>query len=276
MALSMKKHSLSQLLDLLWKDYIETNPPALRIHDLFTSKGEKVVNDHIALRTFDHPKIDISVLAKVFTELGYRPVGTYYFQVKKLFAQHYEHSDPDMPLIFISQLETGKFDEKTQKIIHSLVDQIPANFTGDPDFICKGRPWPVRHADYEALKEVSEYAAWMAAFGFRANHFTVSINHLKYFESVQEVNMFLKENGFELNEAGGEVKGSPDLYLEQSSTIAYNAEVDFEDGIHKIPACYYEFARRYPLPDGKLFRGFVEGSADKIFESTNKGQDHNN
>ena len=269
----MKKLTLPQLLDLLWNDYKATNPPALSIHDLFISKGEKVVNDHIAFRTFDHPKIDIGVLARVFTELGYRPKGTYHFQVKKLFAQHYEHSNPDMPLIFISQLETEKFDEKSRKIVHSLIDQIPENFTQNPEFICKGCPWSVRYADYEALKEVSEYASWMAAFGFRANHFTVSINHLRHFESVPQVNHFLKENGFELNEAGGEVKGSPDVFLEQSSTIAYNAEVDFEDGKYKIPACYYEFARRYPMPNGKLFRGFVEGSADKIFESTNKGQD---
>lgn len=269
----MKKHSLPQLLDDLWKDYVEPNPPAQRIHDLFISKGESVVNDHIAFRTFDHPKINIDVIAKVFTEFGYKPMGAYHFESKKLFARHYEHSDPDMPLIFISQLETGKFDERTQKTIHSFVERIPDNFTKNPDFIFNGRPWPVSYSEYEALKQVSEYAAWMAAFGFRANHFTVSINHLRNFESVQQVNSFLKDNGFQLNDSGGEVKGSSAVFLEQSSTIASNTVVEFEDGKHTIPACYYEFARRYTMPDGKLFRGFVEGSADKIFESTNKGQD---
>jgi hypothetical protein len=49
-------------------------------------------------------------------------------------------------------------------------------------------------------------------------------------------------------------------------------KVDFSDGAQYIPGCYYEFARRFPMPDGRLFRGFVTGSADKIFESTNKGQ----
>ena len=33
----------------------------------------------------------------------------------------------------------------------------------------------------------------MAAFGFRVNHFTVSINHLKNFNSIHEVNQFLKD-----------------------------------------------------------------------------------
>ena len=51
-----------------------------------------------------------------------------------------------------------------------------------------------------------------------------------------------------------------------------NTEVDFLDGEKTIPACYYEFALRYPKADGKLFKGFVTTSADKIFESTNKGQ----
>ncbi|MGB1300776.1 MAG: DUF1338 domain-containing protein, partial [Pseudoalteromonas tetraodonis] len=33
--------------------------------------------------------------------------------------------------------------------------------------------------------------------------------------------------------------------------------------------CFYEFAIRYPKPDGEIYTGFVAASADKIFESTN-------
>ena len=76
-----------------------------------------------------------------------------------------------------------------------------------------------------------------------------------------------------MNDSGGEVKGTPEELLEQSSTIAYNKEITFSNGVHTIPACYYEFAKRYPKKDGDLFRGFIAGSADKIFESTDKGQD---
>lgn len=269
----MKNHTLPQLLDLLWQDYVSTNPPAQSIYNLFTSKGEKVVNDHIAFRTFNHPKISVDVLGAVFVELGYQEKDDYQFEKKKLYAKHYEHPNPEMPLIFVSQLKTEDFDLETQKIIQSLVDQIPAGFTSDPTFVCQGRPWKLNYFDYLKLKEVSEYAAWMSAYGFRVNHFTVSINHLKNFDGIVEVNQFLKDNGYELNSAGGEVKGTPAELLEQSSTIAYNKEIDFMDGKHVIPACYYEFAMRYPKSDGSLFRGFIAGSADKIFESTNKGQD---
>jgi hypothetical protein len=46
--------------------------------------------------------------------------------------------------------------------------------------------------------------------------------------------------------------------------------VEFANGErHVIPTCYYEFARRYPDADGKIYEGFVAASADKIFESTN-------
>lgn len=269
----MDNYTLPQMLDLLWKDYVETNPPAQHIYDLFTSKGERVINDHVAFRTYDHPKINVDVLGKVFVDLGYKEMGDYHFEKKKLYAKHFEHPDPEMPLIFISQLKTVEFDKATQQIIKGLIDQIPDEFTQNQSFVFSGKPWKVSQADYLKLKEKSEYAAWMAAYGLRVNHFTVSINYLKSLNGIHEVNQFLKDNGYQLNESGGEVKGTPADLLEQSSTIAYNKEIDFTDGKYVIPACYYEFAMRYPKPDGKLFRGFIAGSADKIFESTNIGQD---
>ena len=68
------------------------------------------------------------------------------------------------------------------------------------------------------------------------------------------------------------MKGTPEVYLEQTATLANTIEVTFADGKISIPACYYEFAKRYPMKNGKLYQGFVAKSADKIFESTNKGQ----
>ena len=45
--------------------------------------------------------------------------------------------------------------------------------------------------------------------------------------------------------------------------------VGFAEGSKEVPCCYYEFAERFRMPDGKLFSGFIAKSADKIFESTN-------
>ena len=109
----------------------------------------------------------------------------------------------------------------------------------------------------------------MSAWGYRANHFTVSINELAKFDNIETVNQALKDAGFALNTSGGEVKGSPEVLLEQSSTLADDFAVEFSDGKMSVPSCFYEFALRYNKPDGELYTGFVAASADKIFESTN-------
>jgi len=262
--------NIHDLLSKLWHDYAALNPQARKIHKLLEARGENVVNDHIALRTFDDPRVNVDTLARPFTELGYVAKDTYDFPEKKLNARHYEHADDGMPKVFISELRLGGFSASLRSVVSDLLGQMPADLSKRWDFPVAGRPWVVSYAEYESLRSQSEYAAWMAAFGFRANHFTVLVNALKKFDSLQALNAFLKEHGFKLNASGGEIKGSPDVFLEQSATLADEADVDFTDGVHRIPACYYEFARRYPLPDGTLFQGFVAKSADKIFESTNK------
>jgi hypothetical protein len=50
------------------------------------------------------------------------------------------------------------------------------------------------------------------------------------------------------------------------------AQIHAQAERHEIPTCYYEFARRYPLADGRLYQGFVAASADRIFESTHRIQ----
>ena len=111
----------------------------------------------------------------------------------------------------------------------------------------------------------------MAAFGFRVNHFTVSVNALSTLPTVAAVNEFLVAEGFVLNTAGGAIKGAPADHLEQRSTRADTIAVDLAGETLQLPSCYYEFAKRYPLPSGELFQGFVPASADKIFESTDIG-----
>jgi|TARA_B100001964_G_C14212714_1_gene591258 hypothetical protein len=136
-------------------------------------------------------------------------------------------------------------------------------------FLATGRKWDVNYQIYSELLRESEYAAWLYIFGFVPNHFTIYINPLNHFDSLVEVNQVLKERGYKVNSSGGEVKGSPALGLEQSSTLAYKTEIQFEDltTAKKIPACYYEFVKRYDS-----FNGFIVDSADKIFESTNVKQ----
>ena len=61
----------------------------------------------------------------------------------------------------------------------------------------------------------------------------------------------IKDNGYILNSSGGEIKGSQNDLLEQSSTMADKMEVTFESGSESVPSCYYEFAKRYARPKWK-------------------------
>ncbi|MED7819799.1 MULTISPECIES: DUF1338 domain-containing protein [unclassified Francisella] len=258
------------ILEKLWDQYIADNPHAKEIYDLFVENGEKPENDHIALRTLDDDRINIHQLAKAFISRGYKVCNNYDFEVKKLKAIHLEHNDENEPKVFISQLLTKEFSKELQETLKKCVDAIPQDLINNPDkLLLSGISWLIKYEEYKKLLDESEYAAWFYAFGFRANHFTVFINQLRNFNEVSEVNHFLKENGFKLNSSGGEVKGSQEDLLEQSSTMSGLAEVAFDDGTKQIPSCYYEFAKRYKDSNGKLYQGFVAKSADKIFESTN-------
>lgn len=260
--------NIDTLFASLWQDYVEITPSADQVHQLL-SEGKSIINDHVAFRTFDIEKVNLDKLAAHFLALGYVEKGQYNFEQKKLNAKHFEHPDTEQPKVFISELKVSEFSEPAQKVIQRIVDVIPADLVTSRDFLCSGRNWDISSQDYELLLAESEYAAWMAVWGFRANHFTVSLNHMPHFQALADVNSKLKEAGFSLNTSGGEIKGGPDVHLAQSSIMADSIEVEFVDGKRKIPSCFYEFAERFTLPNGELYQGFVAASADKIFESTN-------
>ncbi len=273
-----KKNGSTQAIEALfsrfWDDYSRLNPQAKAIHTLFEEQGWTIVNDHIALRTFGDPRVGVDRLGKVFENLGYIRRGEYEFKEKKLYAAHWEPENEEdldrLPKVFISELLLKHFSGELQATVDHLIGQVPARTLASDELVLCKRPWKMDYKTYQKLATESEYAGWMAAFGFRANHFTVNVNQVEAVKGVPELNAFLKKHGFKLNASGGEIKGGPDVCLEQSSTLADQVEVEFTDRKARVPACYYEFAKRYPLESGKLFQGFVEKSADKIFESTDR------
>ncbi len=178
--------------------------------------------------------------------------------------------DQEAPRIFISQLILEDFSDYMVQTVTGLLDEVPKEILDSGDLINSGAVFGVPSYEvYLKLRDESEYAAWLYVFGYRANHFTVSVNALNKFSDLVQVNDFLKNNGFELNRSGGEIKGSAEQLLLQSSILADKVDVNFKEGNKVIPSCYYEFAQRFPDKTGKLFSGFIADSADKIFESTN-------
>lgn len=259
-----------QLFEKLWVDYTTKNPHAKRIHDLFSARGERVLNDHIAFRTLEDACVNIDVLSKPFIDAGYVEKDSYEFEQKKLRARHYElPGDDEAPLVFISELKSSEFSTYLQDVMQQIVLRIPASIRESKDMIFSGNSWGLPSYEvYEKLRVESEYAAWFYVNGFTVNHFTVSVNQLKTLHDIREVNTFLKENGYLINDAGGEVQGSSAELLEQSSVKAPLQQVQFQEGLYNVPGCYYEFAHRYHDSDGKLYRRFIAKSADKIFQST--------
>ncbi len=253
--------ALDALFERLWADYAAVTPSAARIQALLAERGEAAPADHIALRTFDLPGIGLDALAAPFLALGYVATGDYTFAVKRLRARSYSHP-LGYPRVFISELITAEFSERLQRTARGLAAQVGA----DP---LRGQRWdPPAHRVYEALRAESEYAAWLSAFGIRANHFTVAVHALQGFADLAALNTWLVAQGFGLNDRGGVIKGGPQVHLAQSSTWADQIEWAFADKAATVPSCYYEFAQRFPQADGALYDGFVTDSADRIFEST--------
>jgi hypothetical protein len=250
----------------LWNEYIQITPQAKKIKSLFEKQLESPKNDHVAVRTFNLEGINLNAFTELLSTLGFEPKGQYFFAKKNLKAIHLEHPNKDIPKIFISEYLLENAPENIGPLIQSLKIE-ESSFLKIED-LKAWRPWDISFSTYKEIAKHSEYAAWVYAFGIRANHFTVAVHELKRFHSMAEINHLIKDAGFFLNTSGGEVKGSREQYLEQSSTLAENIDWEFLEGTESIPSCYYEFAFRYKMPNGELYQGFVPDSADKIFEST--------
>ena len=259
---------VKDLFNNIWQNYLEVTPSAGKVHQLL-SNGDDLINDHVAYRTFNIAKVNIEKISAHLLNLGYTEGGEYHFEAKKLYAKHFEHADTSLPKVFISELLVEEFSPRVQEIIKKMVAGIDQADINVDSFLYSGTHWKVSHQEYLDLLSESEYAAWVAAWGYRANHFTVSINHLANYDSIEAVNDAVNVGGFKLNTTGGEIKGDEAVKLEQSSTMADHVMVEFSDKTVAIPSCFYEFAKRYPMASGELYTGFVAASADKIFESTN-------
>jgi hypothetical protein len=263
--------TLQQIYNRLWSDYTTQNPSVKKIYNLFLDEGETIHHDHIAFRSFNDPRVNIDVLARPFIERGYEARGEYHFKKKKAYAQHFEHKDdPSLPRIFISHLLTDQLSDHVQQTVTRILDKAPQEKLKSEDLIFAKTLWGTPNYEvYQKLREESEYAAWMYAFGFRVNHFAMKVNEFRKFTELGRINERLKGEGWVMNQSGGEIKGSKQQLLEQSSIMADKIDVSFEEGVRRIPACYYEFTKRYRDEKGNLFSGFITSSADKIFESTN-------
>ena len=113
------------LVENLWQQYLRRVPYARTYSDQVAARGGKVVHDHIAFRTFNantgEQPAGIRAFGHLLEILNYRKAGKYKFPKMMATAVHYEHPDPLLPKIFVSQLEVAELPAWAQMIIHEAV-----------------------------------------------------------------------------------------------------------------------------------------------------------
>ena len=110
---------INDFLLKMWNDYSKLNPHINQVLNLIkTKEPNEIINDHIALRTFNHKKLNRHILSEYFLKNGYQAVEDLTFTEKKLKATYFIHSNPRLPRIFISELLLEKFSNSFCEIIN--------------------------------------------------------------------------------------------------------------------------------------------------------------
>lgn len=297
------KEIANELLNRLWEKYIMRVSYAKKYSELVLEKGGRIVNDHIAIRTFnthtgEQPE-GIRAIKHILNCLEYKPAEKYKFPKKKLNAVHFEHPDEMLPKIFVSQLEVDLLPEWAQNIIKNAVKETPYILTDSSIELLNRlkeegnipleaakllvadlvqyfrRPWKVpAKDDVLKLNDISQYAAWVLIHGNAVNHFTAFINfqNVKEWPDLESTCKGLAEAGIPLKT---NIEGKKGSRLRQTATLAVKEEVEVkgDDGIEKIKwtYAYYELAERnFILENGKkkLFPGFLGEQATHLFDMT--------
>jgi hypothetical protein len=297
------KQITQKLFDSLWEQYIKRVSYAKTYVDLVNEKGGKVINDHIALRTFNthtgEQPAGIRAIKHILNCLDYTPASTYVFKKKKLKAVHFEHPDASFPKIFVSQLEVEQLPQWAQNAINNAVKDTPYILSDNsiellsllkeqgelPKVAAEAlaedlvqyfrRPWKIpAKNDVLKLNDVSQYAAWVLLHGNSVNHFTAYINQQNVSEwpDLESTCKGLAQAGVPMKDS---LEGEKGTKLQQSATQAIKEEVEVkgDDGLEKITwtYAYYELAQRGFVSENdeqKLFTGFLGEQAAHLFDMT--------
>lgn len=290
----------AELFDSLWETYRQRVSYVATYEQVIQGAKATFVNDHIAFRTFavQQPLTGIASVSRVFQALGYRAAGSYHFEDKQLSAIHFQHTNPQFPKLFISELKVWELPKEAREIINRSVRSHRSNVSEEmlaalhnldrdqshaknllPEVIDQfhSLPWLLpRREDVVALNAVSQYAAWVLVHGYNVNHFTSLINShgVPALDDIEKTIAALQKAGIPMKT---EIEGERGSKLRQTATEAVKIDVDVLD--KGIPAkmpwtyAYFELAQRDAVFDpesGKQvrFEGFLGPQATNLFEMT--------
>lgn len=292
------------LIENLWAQYQRRVPFAKKYAELLKLKGGHLVHDHLAFRTFNTPTGEqpsgITAISHIFETLNYKRCGKYRFPKIYVNAAHFEHPDPLLPKIFISQIEVEELPEWVRQVIRETVHDAPyllseqaielMNIVGKSNSITEEAatilieeltgyfrsPWPLPSRDNLLnINDVSQYAAWTLLHGNSVNHFAASINLqlVSEWPDIEATIVGLSQEGIPFK---AEVEGAPGSILRQTATPAVKElyrlkESDGEFRETEWTYAYYELTERgsYVSDEGeKLFGGFIADQATQLFRMT--------
>ncbi|HZL90560.1 MAG TPA: DUF1338 domain-containing protein [Pirellulaceae bacterium] len=291
---------LAELFDQLWDRYRQRVSYVQTYEQVIRNSGATFFNDHIAFRTFacQQPHTGIASVSRIFEALGYRAAGNYHFEDKQLTAIHFQHPNPQLPKLFVSELKVWELDPAAAKIINrtlgshrpAIAEELLAALTrldqsrSDYSQMLRAAvawfhelPWRVpTREDVATLNSASQYAAWVLVHGYNVNHFTSLINShgVPALDDIEKTIAALSTAGVPMKK---EIEGQRGSKLRQSATEAVNIDVDVLDNgaARKMPwsYAYFELAQRDEYVDpqtGKRvrFEGFLGPQATNLFEMT--------
>lgn len=288
------------LLDRLWDRYRQRVSYVATYESIVREAGARFVNDHIAFRTIacQRPMTGIVSLSRVFEALDYRPAGIYHFPDKHLNAIHFQHSHPEFPKLFISELKTWELSDESQRAIEetlgshrpavsratlaslaTLDDASPDRSLLLDELVTQieSLPWHLpRREAVELLSRESQYAAWVLVHGYNVNHFTSLVNShgVASLDTLEKTIDALATAGVPMK---ADIEGEPGSKLRQSATEAATIEIGvLDDGqAATMPwtYAYFELAVRNRIVDPKTgeslrFEGFLGPQATNLFDMT--------
>ena len=291
------------LTERLREAFLSRVPAARSYAAMVENKGGRIVIDHIGFRSLDmntgEQPAGIQAVRHIFECFGFHAAGNYVLPKKKLKAIFLEHDAPDLPKIFVSQLNVQQLPGWAKLLLPEVVSETPyllsdlgiellsrskqdGQLTSEAAEILTDelsgyfrRPWnPPPKDTVIKLNEVSHYAAWVLLHGNAPSHFAVLINaqEAKSLPNIETTVRALKNAGVAVKE---NIEGAKGDILRQSATYAVKEEIKVksDDGPDEITWTYgyLELIERgwQETEDGpRLFQGFIEGQEKNIYDMT--------
>ncbi|HVJ83633.1 MAG TPA: DUF1338 domain-containing protein [Planctomycetia bacterium] len=296
-----RERFLVELFDALWVEYRERVTYVRQYEEVVAKLGGSFFNDHIAFRTFgrQRPQVGIVTLSRIFEALGYVAANCYQFPDKHLSSIHYQHANPRLPKLFITQLETWKLSAAAAGTIDAALASHPPALSdaalfdlAHVDAVAATRRsellselrgwftaplWPAPDAAaLDALNKESQFAAWVLVHGYRVNHFTALVNShgVAAMDDIEKTIAELKQAGIPMK---SEIEGARGTKLRQTATEAAMVDVAVKEGGKDAKKpwtyAYFEIAERGMIADPETgrtgrFEGFLGPQATNLFEMT--------